>query len=232
MSGEGDLNISRQAVELITKGLTAAIGELKEVGDGTGALQGSGFAELALAPMEAGGAELADPFEQFCDRWEWGVRALVQDANELAARLGLAAGLLHEEDAYWGTTFKVTANAVLATGNPHATEEELGQQGWLDIVTPDAPDYSADSFRQAGEDMRQTWLDTGRSVATEGAGGEGTSAIRDLIGLDDTTYRQGVDEVFGPSPEERAGRAERAGDGEHPGQRGAGGPDHPGGGDG
>ncbi|WP_051722411.1 hypothetical protein [Streptomyces albus] len=208
MSGEEDLRFGRESVHLITKGLNAAIGELKEIGSATDAVMGSGMRNLELTAMEAGGAELADAFEGFCDRWEWGVRALVQDANELAARLGLAAGLLHEEDRYWGATFKVTANAVVATGNPHATEEEIAEQSYREIVTPDAPDYSAESFRQAGEDMKQTWLDTGRGVVTEGQGGQAASGLRDLIGMDDDAYAQGVDEVFGPSPEQRAAQQE------------------------
>ncbi|KNE82249.1 MULTISPECIES: hypothetical protein [Streptomyces] len=208
MSGEEDLRFGREPVHLITKGLNAAIGELKEIGGATDAVMGSGFQNLALSGMEAGAPELADAFEGFCDRWEWGVRALVEDANELAARLGLAAGLLHEEDRYWAGTLKVTVNSVVATGNPHATEEEIAQQSYREIITPDAPDYSAESFRQAGEDMKQTWLDTGRSVATEGQGGQAASGFRELIGLDDDTYAQGVDEVFGPSPEERAAQRE------------------------
>ncbi|WP_327189422.1 hypothetical protein [Streptomyces xinghaiensis] len=212
MSGEEDLRFGRESVHLITKGLNAAIGELKEIGSATDAVMGSGFQNLTLSGMEAGGPELADAFEGFCGRWEWGVRALVQDANELAARLGLAAGLLHEEDRYWAGTLKVTVNSVVATGNPHATEEEIAQQSYREIVTPDAPDYSAESFRQAGEDMRQTWLDTGRSVVTEGQGGQAAAGFRELIGLDEDAYDRGVDEVFGPSPEEHAAQQEPGGE--------------------
>ncbi|MFD8379912.1 hypothetical protein ACFV2X_15415 [Streptomyces sp. NPDC059679] len=204
MSKDGDLNVGKESVDLITKGLRAAIGELKDVGDNTGALQGSGFSDMTMSKMEAGGKGLADAFEGFCDRWEWGVRALVQDANEIANRLGLAAGVMWEEDQYWGNTLKVTVNALSSTGNPHLSEEEVAKQSWGDIFTPDMPDYSSASWDRAGDEMAQTWKDTGRSLLTEGRGGMQTDLMNQALGIDDKTFNQQLDETFGPSPEERA----------------------------
>ncbi|GAA2395449.1 hypothetical protein GCM10010420_21160 [Streptomyces glaucosporus] len=209
MGSDGDLGLSRHALDQITSGLRAAIGELKDVGNSTGALQGSGFAEMSLTKMEAGGGRLADAFEGFCERWEWGVRALVQDANGLAARLGLAAGMLWEEEQYWKGTFKIGLNSLV--GNPHATEDEVVGQGVRDILTPDAPDYSAESFRQAGQEAGQVWKDTGRSLATEGFGGFQANLMNQAAGIDDQTFERGLDEAFGPSPEERAQQAGQGG---------------------
>ncbi|MGP3971505.1 hypothetical protein [Streptomyces sp. 6N223] len=163
MSGEADLSISQESVDLITRGLRAAMDELGVVGDATGALQGSGFDDMSLTEMEAGGGGLTEAFEGFCERWEWGVRGLIQDANVLAERLGLAAGMMWEEDQYWADTLAIGANAVLATGNPHATEEEVSGESFGDILTPDAPDYSRESLGQAGSDIAQTWQDTRQS---------------------------------------------------------------------
>lgn len=159
--GEGDLDISAEAVALITNGLRGAMDELADIGGVTGSRQGAGVGELALTTMEAGGSDVADAFDGFCDRWEWGVRGLVQDANQLARRLGLAAGMTWEEDRYRAGTFKIVANAVSPTGNPHLTEEEIEKQGWQELLTPDAPDYSAESREQAAEDIQQAWKDTG-----------------------------------------------------------------------
>ncbi|WP_326596427.1 hypothetical protein [Streptomyces sp. NBC_01803] len=184
MSGAGDLSISQETVDLITRGLRAAIDELGVVGNETGALMGSGFDDMSLTKMEAGGGGLADAFEDFCERWEWGVRGLVQDANEIANRLGLAAGMMYEEDQYWADTFAVSLNAVSPTGNPHATEEEIGRQSIGDILTPDAPDYSGESLQQAGEDITGAWQDTGHSLLTEGTGGTRTDATEGLLGID------------------------------------------------
>ncbi|MDK1473745.1 hypothetical protein QNO07_09980 [Streptomyces sp. 549] len=159
--GEDDLDISPEAVALITNGLRGAMDELADIGGVTGSRTGSGVGGLALTKMEAGSSEVADAFDGFCDRWEWGVRALVQDANQLARRLGLAAGMTWEEDRYREGTFKIVANAVSPTGNPHLTEEEIEKQGWKELLTPDAPDYSQESRDQAVADIKQSWKDTG-----------------------------------------------------------------------
>ncbi|MFP8963047.1 hypothetical protein ACLIYP_21185 [Streptomyces nanhaiensis] len=207
MSGDGDLKFSKEALDLITKGLNGAIDELKEVGSSaTGSLQGAGFDGMAMTAMEAGHSGLAKDFEGFCEDWAWGVRTLVMDANGLAARLGLAAGLVHEEDQYWQGTFKVAANSFV--GNPHLSEDEITQREWGELVSLDnyKPDYSIESFQQAGEEMAQTWKDTGRTVLTEGQGGERTEFLNDALGIDDQAFDRAVDDAFGPSPEERAQR--------------------------
>ncbi|MFF8987667.1 hypothetical protein ACF08E_30385, partial [Streptomyces globisporus] len=80
MSGTGaeDLNISPVSVQQITTGLREAVAELREIGTGTGAVLGKGLSDLAMTGMEAGHHGLSVDFEDFCERWEWGVRALVQ----------------------------------------------------------------------------------------------------------------------------------------------------------
>ncbi|GAA2449703.1 hypothetical protein [Streptomyces macrosporus] len=214
MSGDGDLQFSKEALDLITKGLNDAIGELKSAGgSATGSLQGAGFGEMALTNMEAGHSGLAKDFEDFCERWEWGVRALIMDANGLAARLGLAAGMLYSEEQYWEGTFKVAANSL--AGNPHLSEDEVTGKEWGELFSWDTykPDYSAESFRNAGDEMAQTWKDTGRSLLTEGAGGMRTDLMNQALGIDDRTFDQALDQTFGPSPEERARQSRQQGDG-------------------
>ncbi|MFF9691477.1 hypothetical protein [Streptomyces sp. NPDC014623] len=206
MSGSGaeDLNVDRASVQQITSGLRAAVAELREVGDGTGAVLGKGLSDLSMTGMEAGHHGLSVDFEDFCERWEWGVRALVQDANAIAAKLGLAAGILWEEDQYVQGTMKVVVNA--AVGNPHASEDEIVKQNWGDVFTPDylSPDYSAESFERAADEAGQTWKDTGRALLTEGNGGRQADQLNDLLGVDQEAFDRSVDETFGPSPEERA----------------------------
>jgi hypothetical protein len=192
-------------VRRITTGLSEAIGELREVGDATGSVMGKGFSHLAMTGMEAGHHGLSVDFEDYCERWEWGVRALVQDANAIAAKLGLAAGLVWEEDRYVDTTFKYGLNAIVG-GNPDATEEDLAKQSWGDVAKPDwlDPDYSATSFEHAGDEALQTWKDTGRSLVTEGQGGMQSDVLNHVFGVDQQQFDQAVDDTFGPSPEERA----------------------------
>lgn len=203
-SGAEDLNVDPDAVRRITTGLSEAIGELGDIGDTTGSEMGKGFSHLAMTGMEAGHHGLSVDFEDYCERWEWGVRALVQDANTIASKLGLAAGLEWQEDQYLQTTFKVGVNSLI--GDPAATEDELAKKSWGDVAKPGflSPDYSAKSFEDAGDEAAQTWKDTGRSLLTEGSGGRRSDLLNHVLGVDQQQFDQAVDDVFGPSPEERA----------------------------
>ncbi|MFI6146752.1 hypothetical protein [Streptomyces sp. NPDC051109] len=177
MAGDGDLEVSPAAVASIQVGLRAAIAELRESGDAAGASQGAGFENLSMTGMETGHAGLATDFEDFCERWEWGVRALIQDASTLAGNLGIAAGTMWEEDQYIQGAFKVAANA--AYGNPHATEDEIEQKSWGNIFSADVykPDYSAESFEKGAQDIEKTWSDTKDTVTSTGKIG----SLKDLL---------------------------------------------------
>jgi hypothetical protein len=202
-----DLGIDPKSLKQITDGLRGAIGELREVASDTEAIMGAGFQSLSMTGMEAGHKGLADDFEDFCERWEWGVRALVQDASALADRVGLSAGTMWEEEQYIHGTLKVAANSLI--GNPHLSEDEVEKMSWgqvADVTETYRPDWSGDSFRQAGEDIEQTWKDTGREVLTSGRGGWMTDQAMDAAGIDQATRDQALDRAFGPSPEERAQR--------------------------
>jgi hypothetical protein len=205
MSGGEDLGIDPGSLKQITEGLRGAIGELKGVTSETDAVMGAGFQELKLTGMEAGHKGLADDFEDFCERWEWGVRALIQDANELANRVGLSAGMMWEQEQYIHGTLKVAANSV--AGNPHLSEDEVEKQSWGDLFSADTykPDYSAESFQRSFDESRQTWQDAGRTITSEGRIGRLTDLTMDAAGIDEQTREQARDRAFGPSPEERGG---------------------------
>ncbi|MEV8534015.1 hypothetical protein [Streptomyces sp. NPDC051211] len=180
MSGDDELLISPQAVKSIQDGLRAAIAELREAGaEQGGASMGAGFSDLAMTGMEAGHPGLATDFEDFCERWEWGVRALVQDASGLAARLGIAAGTLWEEDQYRHGAMKVLVNSLY--GNPHASEDDIEKKPWGEFARPPwevyRPDYSGESFDKAWDDMGKTWEDAGDKLTSSGKIG----SINDLI---------------------------------------------------
>ncbi|OEV00781.1 hypothetical protein AN217_26615 [Streptomyces qinglanensis] len=201
---------NKESLDLVEKGLNGAIDELKESGSSaTSALQGAGFEELSLTGMEMGHHGLSVDFEDFCERWEWGVRALVQNANALAKKLGLSAGMAYEEDQYRAGTLKIAMNSALYTGNPHATEEEVVKQGYGDILTPDAPDYSKESWEKAGQDIKQDWQDTGRELSSKGRGGMYMDLAQQATGISDEQVEAKQDEWFGPSPEERAAQQQR-----------------------
>ncbi|MEU6391211.1 hypothetical protein [Streptomyces sp. NPDC046939] len=213
MGGEAaDLHFDKAAVTKFTKGVGATIDQLGELGGATGSVMGKGFSELSMTGMETGHHGLSVDFEDFCERWEWGVRALVHDASELANRLGLAAGTQWEHDQYVEGALKVGVNSVMG-GSPYASEEEIAQQGWGEVFKPDAldPDWSAESWDRAGDEMGQTWKDTGRTVLTEGQGGRQSEVLKDALGISDDQWNQALDDSFGPSPEERAQQQNESG---------------------
>ncbi len=178
MAGDKDLVVSPDVVEKVQNGLRAAVGELRQAGADTGgASMGAGFSELSMTGMEAGHMGLAGDFEDFAERWEWGVRALIQDASTIAQTLGIAAGTMWEEEQYIQGAFKVGANSLY--GNPHASEDEIENKEWGDIFRADVyqPDYSAESFEKSGEDIKQTWKDTGDQLSSTGKIG----SLKDLI---------------------------------------------------
>ncbi|WP_419998353.1 hypothetical protein [Streptomyces boninensis] len=203
-AGNHDLAVGKDPIDRLTKGLRKVMQELKDAGGTeTESLVGAGFSDMALTNMEAGDPGVAGAFEDFCERWEWGVRALVMAANNLANDLGLAAGLVWEEDRYRSTTFKYVVSAPLWGADPNMTEAEAGKQSWSDIFTPDAPDYSGESFDKAGQEAKDTWKDAAHQRLTEGLGGWQAEQMNDAMGVDQEAFEREVDERFGPDPEQQ-----------------------------
>ncbi|MEU7136882.1 hypothetical protein [Streptomyces sp. NPDC046261] len=163
--GGGDgIEAGKAALGDVARGINAAIGEMKGVSGQGAATVGRGFDELALSGLQAGHGGLTASLKTFCERWDWGVRALIQDANQFALRVGLSAGYFHEVDQYVKDTFKVTVNA--AMGNPRLTEDQVEGMP-VGEVLDDNPytavrdaDYSAGSFAKAGEEAKEKWSGT------------------------------------------------------------------------
>ncbi|MCP3820766.1 hypothetical protein NLX86_22515 [Streptomyces sp. A3M-1-3] len=211
MSGpDPDLAATNEALGLIAQGLTAALAELKELGMVGQAGMGRGFSDIALTGLETGSAGLTAKFGTFCERWEWGVRSLVQEGNNFAQQVGLSAGVFHEQEQYLQGAFKVAVNAGI--GNPHATEDEITKKSWGDVfgdnMYTDDFDYSQESAQEALGNAAQGWKDAGRDVATSEVGMLGVVQQGiDAAGQRDEFDAQ-LDETFGPSPDERAKAAE------------------------
>lgn len=191
MSGDNpDLAAPKAALAAITDGINRTLGELKDIGMvGQGSV-GRGFAGLALSGLELGHAGLTAEFKAFCDRWEWGVRALAHEGNGFAHAVGLSAGLIYEQEHYVGDTFKVVVNSV--NGNPHLSEDEVAKKSMGDVLTQgwfDGADYSADSFRQAQADVDRTWDNAGYDVQA------GVMDRMADLGVVDERTRANVDEV-------------------------------------
>ncbi|AKN69896.1 hypothetical protein QR97_08690 [Streptomyces sp. PBH53] len=210
MTGGGGKDLATEGLGLIAKGLTDALAELKELGGFGTAGAGRGFGEIALSGLELGHEGLTGEFASFCERWEWGVRSLINEGNGFAMKTGLAAGTYYENDKYVEGTFKIVENA--AIGNPYASEEEVEKMGWGEIAKSGAyggdVDYSKESFEQALENSKQGWKDAGRDVMTSHTigpvPGMNPENLHSALGMSDKEYDRMLDDTFGPSPEDRA----------------------------
>ncbi|MEU2440072.1 hypothetical protein ABZ595_28405 [Streptomyces rubradiris] len=226
MTAGGGKDLATEGLGLITKGLTDALGELKELGMVGEAGAGRGFSDIALSGLELGHEGLTSAFKSFCERWEWGVRSLVNEGNGFAMKTGLAAGTYYETDEYVEGTFKIVENA--AIGNPYASEEEVEKMGWGEIAKSGAyggdVDYSKESFERAWENSEQGWKDAGRDVMTSHTigpvPGMNPENLHSALGMSDKEYDRMLDDAFGPSPEDRAeAAAQQRGTGRQAGER-------------
>ncbi|GGP31357.1 hypothetical protein GCM10018980_65250 [Streptomyces capoamus] len=196
MSGDGK-DLATQGLGLIAKGLTDALGELKELGGFGTSGAGRGFGEIALSGLELGHEGLTGAFSSFCERWEWGVRSLIAEGNGFAEKTGLAAGTYYETDKYVEGTVKVAENA--AIGNPYASEEDVEKMGYGDIAASGAyggdVDYSGESFEQAWANSKQGWQTAADDVMTSHTigpvPGMGVGDLREALGDADAPSRGG-----------------------------------------
>ncbi|MFE8942544.1 hypothetical protein [Streptomyces sp. NPDC007856] len=202
----GGADLATGGLDEIAQGLTLALGELKDLGMVGMAGAGRGFSQLELSGLELGDETLTGTFHSFCERWEWGVRSLINEGNALAVKTGMSAGTYYETDQYVGGTMKIGLNSLI--GNPHASEDEVTKEGWGEIATQDLhPDYSKQSFERAYDNSLQGWKDAGRDVMTShitGMPGINPADMHGAFGVSDSQYNKFLDDTFGPSPEERA----------------------------
>ncbi|MCY0950352.1 hypothetical protein [Streptomyces sp. H27-S2] len=162
MSGnEPGLEAPAWALVAIARGINKAHAELKELGTIGEASTGRGFSDLALSGLELGHDGLTSEFEQFCKRWEWGVRALTLRGNVFAQGVGLSAGSFAEQDQYVKDSFKIGVNSL--NGNPHLSEDEVKEMSWSKVRDQhmwDGADWSGESFSEAHTEVEQTWKNT------------------------------------------------------------------------
>jgi hypothetical protein len=193
----GGFGVDPDALAETAKGISDAINGLKSLGIDESAEVGRGFSNLALTGEQAGHPDAQSGLEEFCQRWSWGVRTLVQDGNQFAAMLHLSAGAYHDMEDYALGTLKDIA--VDLGGDPHAQDEQVEKQSWGQIARSDIPDYSAKSFDQAGHEIAGQWKAEGRDMF-EGQYGM-NKEIADAAGVGQQ-FSQAEDAIFGPAPQQ------------------------------
>ncbi|MCM6774111.1 type VII secretion target [Nocardia sp. CDC159] len=152
------LNVNPAVLVQAAKGIEGTIGGLSEMGIGETGNMGRGFSLLTLSTKAAGKHSVQKAFEEFTERWSWGVRALVQAGNAIARTLGLAAGRYHEMDQKGHDTLKKMWTHM--AGNPHLTDEQITKRSWRETFADNSfnhirnADYSAKSFQDANRTIQ------------------------------------------------------------------------------
>ncbi|MFC4128648.1 hypothetical protein [Nocardia rhizosphaerae] len=152
------LKVDQTVLRQAATGIEGTIGALSELGIGETGNMGRGFALLTLSTLEAGKHTVQKSFEDFTERWSWGVRALVQAGNAIALTLGLAAGRYDEMETKAENTLKTMWTHM--AGNPHLSSDEIAERSWGQTFADNSfnhirnADYSPQSFVDANNHLR------------------------------------------------------------------------------
>ncbi|MFD9906349.1 hypothetical protein [Streptomyces sp. NPDC059063] len=159
---EGLPDLQTGGLDQIARGITLALDELGELGMVGVAGAGRGFGDIELTGLELGHGGLTSVFKTFCERWEWGVRSLVNEGNAFAKGVGLSAGTFYETDKYVEGSLKIFVNAANSGGNPYASEDEITRKSWGELIGQRPftdSDYSPESFEKAKDNIAKAWKD-------------------------------------------------------------------------
>ncbi|HEY2280237.1 MAG TPA: hypothetical protein VGI00_17900 [Streptosporangiaceae bacterium] len=156
-------SVDRRALTETAQGIRASIGALQDLGLDETAEVGRGFSGLSLTGLQAGHADLAGTFGGFCNRWSWGVRSLIQDGDQFAARLGLSAGVYADTEQYLTSVAKHVTVAV--AGDPHLSDGQAAQDSWSQdaaAVTGAPTPASGTTWAQVSQQADRQWTEVGR----------------------------------------------------------------------
>lgn len=206
-SGDGQPDLQVQGLGLIAEGINGALSELDSLGTMKGwAGAGRGFTGLEMDGMDIGDDQLGAMLHTFCERWQWGVRALMDEGNAFAEAVGLSAGTFHQTDQYVKGSLKIAYNSVV--GDPYASNDKVAGES-VDQINHAASttgfgskdrENLMNSLRQDGKGM--LW-DVG---TTEGLPGNPvTSSITGLAGVNDDSRDSALEKLLGPRPAQGGG---------------------------
>ncbi|RJQ69484.1 hypothetical protein D5S17_30300 [Pseudonocardiaceae bacterium YIM PH 21723] len=182
-----------QQLEAAAKGYDSALEALGEIGFGHTAAAGRGITNLKVSRADMGHEGMTGALDGFCERWEWGVRALIREGEELRD------GLLETKTTY--ELAEQTANRLLkraahdAFGNPMGDSEKAMDRSWKDIGNDAAPasmEENKKAYEEAGENLRTT----GRNLAEAGYRYSPAGGFEDA-----DVAKKDAEELFGPAKE-------------------------------
>ena len=182
--------VSPAALKEAAEGIRAAIGELKSIGNAELADSGRGITTMEMSDGTAGHAGVAKAFADFCERWEWGVRDLIQTGGKIADDLEGTGTIYDKAEQFAADAFKRIAFDTV--GDPHADSAQSANMSWQQIGDQLTPDVSAASWRKTGDDAAQTWQRTGEDLARNNGISQVTRMLsgEDVIGQEAAGLRE------------------------------------------
>ena len=116
----------------------------------------SASGEPVPGPLDGRTIGHADPksgLEEYCDRWEWGVRALVTGAAEISKGLGLGASHYEREEKWAGDQLKNFTMDLI--GDPSLTPDEIKGMSWGDLWEHNKNAITDPQWALTPEEMRK-----------------------------------------------------------------------------
>jgi hypothetical protein len=157
--------VDRAALAETAQGINGTISALEPLGIEETAGVGRGFSGLSLSGLQVGDSSLASAFGNFCDRWSWGVRSLVQDGNQFAQRLGLAAGTYNMVEEQMTGASKNMVDALV--GDPHLSDQQAAAASWSQdegVITGQETPEGQMTWGQAEQAAGQQWAAVGGQI--------------------------------------------------------------------
>lgn len=164
-----NLHVEPSDLDKASAGINGVIDGLADTGVGSdySAALGRGYGDLDLDGRTIGHADPKSGLEEYCDRWEWGVRALVTGAAEISKGLGLGASHYEREEKWAGDQLKNFTMDLI--GDPNLTPDQVKTMSWGDlwehnknaITDPHwalTPEEMAE-HRKLGEELRGTLIE-------------------------------------------------------------------------
>ena len=170
-------NLKVDPADLIkaSAGINGVINGLADTGVGSdySAAIGRGYGDLDLDGRTIGHADPKSGLGEYCDRWEWGVRALVTGAAEISKGLGLGASHYEREEKWAGDQLKNFTMDVI--GDPSLTPEDLKTMSWGNLwehnknaITDPQWALTPEEMRkhqELGQQLRQTMVEDLETIA-------------------------------------------------------------------
>ncbi|GLZ33268.1 hypothetical protein Lesp02_54560 [Lentzea sp. NBRC 105346] len=147
--------VDLEALNLAVKGINDTIGTLGGMvwGGKYSASSGAAVEELNLDEDECGDEALSDAMGEFCERWHWGVRHLVQEGQAMAKSLQQAAGTYKGVEDQISDTLKRLFDQEF--GNPMGSGDPTGKS-W-DQLKSDAFTLEDHPEQKAAQGVGKAW---------------------------------------------------------------------------